>query len=126
MNYLVKMMDNSEIVVPEHIGEAILEAKVERITWNKIMINLRSISSVKPETESNLNYLSLPEPKMFNKKEKIRAINEMIKGLNKFLRENEHTDKSEKLLEKMGLKLEEAKKLPNNSLTGISINGFYE
>jgi len=107
MSYLVKMMDGLEITVPNRVGEAILEAKVDRINWGKTMINLRSISSLIPYNDDENDYLKLSSPKIYNKTERIGTLEQLIKGLEKHIRENEHTIKSIKLLERMKLKLQE-------------------
>jgi len=108
MSYLVKMMDGLEITVPNRVGEAILEAKVDRINWGKTMINLRSISSLIPYNDDEDDYLKLSSPKIYNKTERIGALEQLIKGLEKHIKENEYTTKSIKLLERMKLKLQEA------------------
>jgi hypothetical protein len=122
MNYKIKMSDKTEFIVPENVGEAILEAKTDRITWNKRMINLKSISSVQPEAEELIKPLELTTTKIYTKRDRISALEGLTKGLNLFISGGKCSFKSKKLLDKMKLKLTEAQGLPENSITTNPIN----
>jgi len=118
------MMDNTEITVPDNVGEVILQAKTDRVIWGKTMINLRSISSVVPEAEDIYKDLPLLPPKKYTKTERIKALEHLINGLQKFMDENEHTSKSDDLMALMKKRLLEAQKLPENSLTSNPAKGL--
>lgn len=66
----------------------------------------------------------MSEQKQYLKSSRIRALEELIKGLNKFMGENDFTIKSELLLAKMEDRLKEAKLLPDNSVSENPVRDF--
>ena len=100
MIYIVKMMDGTELSFPDYVGEKILEAKTDRITWRGTMVNLKSISSITPYNEPE-NFKELQEPKIYTKFERTKALKSMINGMEKFINENKHSEKSLNILNKM-------------------------
>jgi len=127
-------------VVPEVVGNTILEAKSPKIGWTdkkgRHQIDLAMVGRIIPEEEYYENHpderpvniykeLELPAPKTFTKIEGIRATEQLIKGLTKFMSENSHTFKSTNLLKIMEEKLEKNKLLPNNSIIKNPIKEVY-
>ncbi len=80
MSYIVTMMDNKQIIVPEHVGIEILKAQVDRVNWNNTMINLKSVSRIEPMEETQYKQLPETTPQSYTKERQIRAIESMIKG----------------------------------------------
>ena len=83
MNYVVKMMDNEQIIVPEKVGLAILKADVDRVNWNNRMINLNSISRIEPEEKNEYKQLPLETPKPYSRQKYLRALKSMVDGCRK-------------------------------------------
>lgn len=120
MTYLVKMKSGETFVVPENVGEAILEARAPKISWTKSngmreQVDLNAIARVTPEEEVETSAIpKLESPKrLYNRAERVQAIEQLIKGIKKFMAAETHSDKSDKLLKRMEEHLSLAKSSPD-------------
>lgn len=120
-NYFVIYKGTGEKeLIPEVIANAIWEAKSPTIRWKSKLglrkIDLANVGNLyseeeyyqnhpeeRPATEEQINKI-LPIKK-YEKIEVINALNEMIKGLNYFIKNNKNNFKSNILLDKMNKKL---------------------
>jgi sulfate adenylyltransferase subunit 1 (EFTu-like GTPase family) len=94
------MLDGREITVPAEVGDNILKAKTEIVTWREGEIVLKDIESIIPYEEEISN--EFQPPKEFIRTEKVDAAKQMLVGFNKFIEENGCSDKTKHLLERAG------------------------
>lgn len=125
MNYLIKKFDGTSEVVPEKVAEAIFAAKTPKVVWvskagGKRMIAIAEVSDISPENEP-VKHLSLPA-KTYTKVEALKALQEIVKGLKKFISRNPAAEKAKAILLKMEqriAKIEKMKSLNTNLNTLI-------
>lgn len=132
LNYVVCKYDGSIEIVPEIVGQAILEAKSPKIAWTKKdggnrMLDLKLVSDLFTEEDYykahpdkrpafTPEYKELPSPKKYTKIEAVSALQSMVKGLSKFCERNPNANKAKALLDKMKLRLEDTKKLTEKEI----------
>lgn len=128
MNYIIIYKGTGEKqIIPEKVGIAILQARTPKIKFGNQVIDLAIIGrclpleeyykqspSERPETTKRAK---LPEPKKYSKVERVRALEQLYKGLKEFMNNNKYTSKSTTLLELINSKLQKARLEPENSKT---------
>ena len=111
MKYIISMMDGTKTTVPQQVGEAVLEAKSPFVKFGNRMFNLKSISKIEPSNEADLSTPQLSKPKIYTKRSRIRALESLLRGLNKSLIGATKPEVINSIIERADKKLKEAKLL---------------
>jgi len=136
--FVIYKGSNEKELVPEVVANALFEAKSPKIAWNgelgRKQIDLATVGRIVPEEEYYLSHPLerpnkpieniLPPIKYYNKNERINAVQSLIKGMERFVRENPNAKKSKALLEKMKKREERFKSEPEQKTTIKNIIKF--
>lgn len=125
MNYIIKYKDGSKEIVPEVVADAVLKAASPKIAWTdkngKKQIDLVMISKLLPVEDYYNQYPEeRPHDDLGNVTNKLlsinygevkglSAVNNLIKGLEKFIKYNQSNLNAKILLKKMTFNLERIK-----------------
>lgn len=121
-------------LVPEVIAVAIWEAKTPKIKW-KSKLGIRTLDLVEvgkliseeeyyqlnPNERPEKEILSLPKTKYYNKVGSLKALTELKKGLEKFLKENPDSKLVPSLYKKLNERIE---KIKNGKEINTTINNL--
>jgi len=136
--FVIYKGSNEKELVPEVVANALFEAKSPKIAWNgelgRKQIDLATVGRIVPEEEYYLKHPEerpykpvehlLPPVKYYKKLEQIKVIGDLIKGMEKFIKENPNANKAKVLLEKMKKRREKIKTEPSSETTIKNIIKF--
>ena len=136
--FVIYKSSNEKELVPEVVANALFEAKSPKIAWigkmGRKQIDLATVGRIIPEEEYYLSHPEerphkpvenlLPPIKYYNKNERINAVQNLIKGMEKFVKQNPNAYKAKGLLEKMRERKERFKNEPEQKTTIKNIIKF--